>query len=261
MTKISSQPKLELPEMLRRVLPAARWKLVESNNIKDPIQVWGSQRYWVKVRVLGQGHTQTLQQERERLRWLTERIPVATLVGHEVTDTHEYLATFRLRGIALSHSDALLHPKRLVSLLARALREIHAIPIRDCPFDMSLRQRLTRLRDVVEAKPLDETITLFNELARQRLSTEDLVVTHGQATLLAFVVHGEWLEGVSHVGHLGLADRHVDIASAYDSVLKYLDQESAEQFLDEYGRELVQPEHLEYYQKLDALEQKLDMTL
>lgn len=259
MTHTNTHPKLELPEMLRRVLPAARWKLVESNNIKDSIQVWGSQRYWIKVRALRQGHTQTLQQERERLRWLTERIPVAELVGHEVTDTHEYLATYRLRGIALSHPDALLHPKRLVSLLARALREIHALPIRDCPFDMSLRQRLTRLRDLTEANQLGHVISSFNELARQRPSTEDLVVTHGQASLSAFVVHGEWLDGVNHVGHLGLADRHVDVACAYHSVFKYLDQEWAERFLDEYGRELVQPERLEYYRKLDVLERKLDV--
>lgn len=253
MTKAVLRPKLELPEGLRRVLPAARWERLESD--ETVVQVWRSQRYQVKVRALAEASGSSLQQERERLRWLIGRIPLPELVGHEVTDTHEYLATTRLRGIPLDHPDALLHSERLVSLLARALREIHALPLRECPFDMSLRRQLALARHGIQTQAiqLEHAVALFNELARQRPSTEDLVVTHGQAVLSSFVVHGEWLEGVLNVGTLGIADRHVDLTCAYQSIKKHLNEALAEQFLDNYGRELVQSERLEYYRKLEEL--------
>lgn len=253
MTKAVLRPKLELPEGLRRVLPAARWERIETN--LSTLQVWNSQRYQVKVRDLSDIDGQSLQQERERLRWLVGRIPLPELVGHEVTDTHEYLATTRLRGISLDHPDALLHAERLINLLARALREIHALPIRECPFDLSLRRQLALARHGIQTQAiqLENAVALFNELARQRPSTEDVVVTHGQAVLSSFVIHGEWLEGVLNVGSLGIADRHVDLTCAYQSISKHLNKALAEQFLDAYGRELVQPEHLVYYEKLGKL--------
>ena len=168
---------LILPGPLRRVLPAARWERVTLG--QSGAGVWRSTKYVVKVQERGGTPVTTLQQERERLRWFQGRVPVPQVVGYEVTPEHEYLAMTRLPGIPLSDPDATLHPERVVTLLARALRELHALPIRECPFRMTLDVTLRLAREQVQAGNVDESdfdeervgrtaTSVFNELVRTR---------------------------------------------------------------------------------------------
>ncbi|WP_034386205.1 APH(3') family aminoglycoside O-phosphotransferase [Deinococcus sp. YIM 77859] len=251
-----------LPESLRRVLPAARWEAVTTG--RSGAEVWRSQRYVVKVQARGGLPVSTLLQERERLRWLWRRVPVPAVVGYEVTPTHEYLALSRLPGIPMSHPDAALHPERVTDLLARALRELHALPVRECPFNMSLPVTLRLARERVQAGVVDESdfdeerqgrsaAELLSELIRTRPETEDIVVTHGDACLPNVLLNGEYVEGFVDVGRAGLADRHADLALAWRSLRHNLGPEHAERFLDLYGRALVDERKLAYYRLLDEL--------
>jgi len=257
-----SDPFPTLPDALRRILPAARWEAVTEG--QSGAGVWRSQKYVLKVQERGGHPVSTLQQERERLRWLAGRVPVPALIGFEVSATHEFLAMSRLPGIPMSHPDALLHPERVVGLLARALRELHALPVRDCPFSMTLPVTLRLAREQVKAGAVDETdfdeerlgrsaVSIFNELARTRPPTEDLVVTHGDPCLPNLILNGEWVEGFVDVGRAGLADRHADVALAHRSLTHNLTAAHAEAFLDAYGREWVDPQKLAYYCLLDEL--------
>lgn len=257
----------DLPAPLRAVLPAARWEEVKVG--RSAAEVWRSTRYVLKIqeRQAGSGEAAagtSLQQERERLRWLAGRIPAPQVVAFEVTDTHEYLAMTRLSGIDLSHADALLHPERVVNLLARALRELHALPVRDCPFTMTLSAQLPLLRGRVQAGLVDETdfdeerqgrsaISIFNELIKTRPEEEDLVVTHGDACLPNFIVNGELLEGIVDVGRLGIADRHADLALTYRSLKYNLNEQAAEDFLGQYGLNFVDRRKIAYFMLLDEL--------
>ncbi|WP_291426422.1 APH(3') family aminoglycoside O-phosphotransferase [Deinococcus sp.] len=256
-----SRDALNLPDPLRRVLPAARWERVAHG--ESGAEVWRSTRHVVKVQPRDPRVVSSLRQERERLRWLAPRLPVPAVIGYEVTEGHEYLAMSRLRGIPLSDPDALLHPERVVGLLARALRELHALPIRDCPFNMSLNVALALARERVAAGLVDElnfdddrrlsAVGVFNTLARTRPTKENLVVTHGDPCLPNLIVNGELLEGLVDVGRLGIADRHADLALAYRSVRRNLSDLYAGMFLDLYGRELVDLEKIEYFMLLDEL--------
>ncbi len=253
---------LTLPVPLRRVLPAARWERVRTG--ESGAGVWKSGRYVVKVQARGGWPVSTLQQERERLRWLSGRVPVPRVVGYEVAGGHEYLAMTRIPGLDASDPDVLLHPERLVSLLARALRELHALPVRECPFNMSLPVTLARARERVAAGVVDEAdfdeerrghtaVGVFNELVRTRPQAEDLVVTHGDACLPNFIVNGEYIDGLIDVGRAGLADRHADLALTHRSLTRNLGAGHAEQFLDLYGRGRLDPHRLAYYRLLDEL--------
>lgn len=254
---------LTLPAPLRRVLPAARWERVTVG--ESGAGVWRSQRFVVKVQARGgPAFASTLQQERERLRWLAGRVPVPRVVGYEVAEGLEYLALTRVPGLDASHPDVLFHPERLVNLLARALRELHALPLRECPFNASLGVTLARARERVEAGVVDESdfdnerqgrtaVSVFNELARTRPAQEDLVVTHGDACLPNFIVNGEFIDGLIDVGRAGIADRHADLALTHRSLGRNLSPEHAEQFLDVYGRGFVDPQKLAYYRLLDEL--------
>lgn len=254
--------RLTLPEPLRRVLPAARWEAVTHG--KSGAGVWRSQKYVVKVQARGGHPVSTLLQERERLRWLRGRVPVPAVVGYEQTATHEYLAMTRLPGVPMSDPDARLHPERVTDLLARALRELHALPLRECPFNASLPVTLRLARERVAAGVVDESdfdaerrgrsaADLFHELVRTRPAREDLVVTHGDACLPNLLLNGEYVEGLIDVGRAGLADRHTDLALAHRSLTRNLDEAHAERFLDLYGRALVDEGKLSYYRLLDEL--------
>lgn len=254
--------RLLLPEPLRRVLPAARWEAVTDG--QSGAAVWRSQKYVVKVQARGSLPISTLLQERERLRWLRGRVPVPAVAGYEVTATHEYLAMTRLPGIPMSHPDATLHPERVTDLLARALRELHALPVRECPFNMSLPVTLRLARERVQAGAVDESdfdaerqgrsaAEVFNELVRTRPETEDIVVTHGDPCLPNVILNGEYVEGFVDVGRAGLADRHADLALAWRSLRHNLGPEHAERFLDIYGRAWVDERKLAYYRLLDEL--------
>ena len=260
----SSQPELpqpQLPLSLRRVLPAARWEAVTHG--KSGAQVWSSRRFVLKV-VARQGLTRPLHADMVRLRWLAGRLPVPEVVGYEVTPDAEYLAVTRLPGVPLDHPDALVHPLRVTELLARALRELHALPVRDCPFNSSLNVTLRQARERLEAGQIDESdfdderrgwtgLQVMNELLRARPLSENLVVTHGDPCLSNLLIDGEYLSGLIDVGRLGLADRHADLALAHRSLTHAIGPEMAEHFLDMYGRGLVDAGKLEYYALLDEL--------
>ncbi|MDL2343320.1 aminoglycoside 3'-phosphotransferase [Deinococcus sp. MIMF12] len=259
---MTARPGPTLPDALRRVLPAARWEPVTGG--RSGAGVWRSQKYVVKVQPRGGLPVSTLLQERERLRWLAGRVPVPTVVGYEVTPTHEFLAMTRLPGIPMSHPDALLHPERVVDLLARALRELHALPGRDCPFTMTLPVTLRLARERVEAGEVDESdfdderqgwtaARVWNELVRTRPGEEDVVVTHGDPCLPNLILNGEYVEGFVDVGRAGLADRHADLALTHRSLTGNLSRDHAERFLDLYGRALVDERKLAYYRLLDEL--------
>ncbi|UBV42244.1 aminoglycoside 3'-phosphotransferase [Deinococcus taeanensis] len=254
--------RLILPDALRRALPAARWERVTDG--MSGAQVWRGTRHVVKVQPRTPHAVSTLQQERERLRWLAGRVPAPQVVAFEVTPDAEYLAMTRLSGMPMSHPDAQLHPERVVNLLARALRELHALPLRDCPFTATLAVTLPLARERVQAGVVDEAdfdeeragrsaVSVFNELARTRPDGEDLVVTHGDPCLPNVILNGEYVEGLIDVGRLGIADRHADLALAHRSAQHNLGERYAGMFLDLYGRALVNPEKLAYYRLLDEL--------
>lgn len=253
-----------IPDALKSVLPAARWEEVRVGRSGD--RVYRSSRHVLKVRARDEVELpfQTLFAERERLRWLRGRVPVPAVAAYHADASHEYLATERVRGIDLSHPDAALHAERNTDLLARALRELHALPVRDCPFDASLRVRLAEARARVDAALVDESDfdeerlgrtarSVYDELLRTRPEREDLVVTHGDASLPNVIVSGEFVEGFVDVGRSGIADRHTDLALAARSVEYNYGAPYAELFLDTYGRALVDPAKLAYYRLLDEM--------
>lgn len=249
-----------LPSELRRSLPAARWERVAVG--ESGAGVWRSARFVLKVQA--RGLPQTLFAERERLRWFAGRLPVPPLAGYAVDAEREFLVMTRLPGIDLSHPDAVLHAARNTRLMALALRELHALPIQECPFDMTLPTRLKQARELLERGLVDESdfddehlgrsgAELLAELVRTRPAKEDLVVTHGDACCPNFIGQGELLSGLIDLGRAGIADRHMDLALAHRSIGRNYGPEHAEAFLDAYGRELVDEGKLAYYRLLDEL--------
>lgn len=250
MSATTAQSFPPLPDELKRLLPVARWENVSGDS---GAQTWRSQKFVLKVQARALSlspHAVSLQTEAAKLRWLGGYLPTARVLAYATDAQHEFLAMPRLSGLPMHHPDALLHALRNADLLARALRELHALPLRECPFNMSLPLRLRSLRQGLEqGQPTPAQVAQFNHFLQTR-PPEDLVVTHGDPCLPNILVAGEYVEALLDVGQLGVADRHVDLALACDSLRRNAGEEAAAHFLDRYGRELVSDHKLEYYRAL-----------
>jgi aminoglycoside 3'-phosphotransferase-1 len=170
-----------------------------------------------------------LQAERDRLQWLTGRVPVPRLLGFAREGATSYLLTEALPGRsasdALEHAAALGVPavEALASTLGAWLRTLHELPIDACPFDASVEVRLAEARRRVADGLVDEGD--FDE-ERQGWRAADVVhalegllplpfervLTHGDFSLdNVFVARGQ-VSGVLDVGRAGVADPYQDIA-------------------------------------------------
>ncbi|MEU8249462.1 aminoglycoside 3'-phosphotransferase [Nonomuraea sp. NPDC048916] len=190
--------------------------------------------------------------ERDRLRWLGQWMDVPDIVTFE--------------GDALVLSDVGWRslgrkaPPEAGTIMGRALRVLHGIPVAECPFDERLDVKLGRARERVEAgrvdpRDFDEARAgltpeqVYERLVAERPAEEDLVVTHGDFTPANVLASPSGEPVLIDVAALGVADRHVDLALA----LRDLDERAGADFLAAYGPVEPDARRLDYYRLLDEL--------
>jgi aminoglycoside phosphotransferase len=182
--------------------------------------------------------------EHERLRWLKRWADVADVVSFE----GDVLVLAEAGWRSLDRKP----PADYGAIMGRALRELHEVPVSECPFDERLDVKLARVAErvregLVEGHEAPEE--LYRRLVAERPATEDLVVTHGDfhpANVLASH-KGEAI--LIDLGALGVADRYVDLAVA----LRHLEGRAAEDFLEAYGLREPDEAKLSYYGLLHEL--------
>ncbi|NLS19535.1 aminoglycoside 3'-phosphotransferase [Rhizobium sp. P40RR-XXII] len=197
-----------------------------------------------------------------RLRWLASQgLTCPDVIAHEKDGEREWLLMSALSGNDLVSAER-LQPLERVQLLADALRRLHAVDIAACPFDNRLENRIGAARARLLAGHVDEddfdetrlgrsAEDLFRELQARRPSTEDFVVTHGDACLPNFIVDGDKFSGYIDCCRLGIADRHQDIALACGSIERNFGERLVSEFLKAYGNFEPKAEKMAYYRLLD----------
>ncbi len=166
-----------------------------------------------------------LARERDRLQWLHGRIPCPKVQASAITDDDAWLLTSLLPGIpardAIAQRPA--DTRAIVESLAHFLRDLHALPTADCPFDAGVSVRMADARRRVSAGLVDEDD--FDDARRGWTAKQVLdavlasvpvpsaaVVTHGDFTLDNVLVDGTRVTGCLDVGRLGVGDPHQDLA-------------------------------------------------
>lgn len=171
-----------------------------------------------------------LDDERRRTAWLSPyKLGSPTVLDWQVSDDVACLVTSAVPGIPADQLEAAELLKAWPSIAAQ-LRDLHAIPAKDCPFDRGLQSMFDRASDVVERggvnpdflDPDDHDIPPQALLDRveaelsERLLQENLdrVVCHGDACMPNFMIDPDTLRctGMIDLGRLGTADHYVDFA-------------------------------------------------
>jgi aminoglycoside phosphotransferase len=214
-----------------------------------------------------------LHPEATRLVWLEAAgIPAPKVVEHGSDGDIEWLVMTAVPGRTAAHLWPEDQRDRVVDAIADFTAWLHSMPVDDCPFDRSLNTTVSTARSalaagLVDLADLDQERSgwtgaqLEQALLSQLPTSEDLVITHGDASLPNFLLDPETLEvtGIVDIGRLGLADRHTDLGITTRSLGSGLNRQyppgSGDRFLKRYAGAapdaLLDASKIEYYRLLD----------
>lgn len=201
--------------------PAASLDVVNHGKSGDLVALFGP--LVVKLAPMDRPHNiALLRQEIDVMRWLGERARTPAILWAGPCEAGYGLITEAVPGSPVSHVAQDQARGALIATI-EALAALHALPSADCPFDRTLAARWPLAQAQVEAGLVDEDDfdaeragwTAPQALAHARAiapTSEDLVLTHGDASLPNFI----WSEGgavtLLDLGRFGLADRYQDLA-------------------------------------------------
>lgn len=200
-----------------------------------------------------------------RLRWLAGHIPVPTVEGFVAIQDEAWLLMTAVPGLTAYHllqaqSDA---RAGIVDALATFLRQLHAIPVSECPFTSDHVYRLTRARERIDAGLVEEddfdgeregwaAEQVWEAMQRLLPMPSDPVVTHGDFSLDNILILDGQVVGCIDAGRLGIADRYQDLAILW-SCLGEFDPSLQERLLTQYGVTDLDQRKLQFHLMLDEL--------
>ena len=202
-----------------------------------------------------------LHEEAARLGWLRSKLPVPEVVHFCKNGHSSVLVTTAVPGVNLAHfnDESPDVKRRLVEVLAEALRQFHAVDTYECPFDHSAGRELGRLETELSALEAATGETPNVRRARQKLAelrhnqpAETLVLTHGDACLPNILVQDFELSGFVDLGAAGLGDKWRDLERACWSLGYNYGAGYDELFLRAYGVSGADRERLGFYRELES---------
>lgn len=210
----------------------------------------------------------SLADERDRIRWASAHgVPGPVVLDWRTGATDAELITSAVVGVP---ADRLTRRAFTAAwpAIVDAVRDLHALPVTDCPFRRDLATMLTVARDVVARDAVnadflpdeDRGVPAAALLARvdgeapsrRRQEDADLVVCHGDLCLPNIVVDGSAI-GFVDLGRLGVADRHADLSLLLENTAQTFPGFPAREALDARYPRPVDGDRLRFYLWLDPL--------
>lgn len=213
------------------------------------------------VKLFDQERVGRLHSEVARINWLRSvGVQAPRILDVLGTTTNHWLILECLPGAnAVVATD---EPATKVHEIAAALASLHAVPPETCPFDETLSTKIERAKINVANNQADvddfdddhrgiDAVELFNMMQALRPKHEDIVVTHGDASLPNLMLAAGKFSGFVDCGKVGRADRYQDLALACHSIKFNLGPEWIGPFLRSCGVALVDEERMRFYRMLD----------
>lgn len=205
--------------------------------------------------------SEDIEAETERLEWLRGRLPVP--VAHRLPLSEDGAFRVLLEAIPGRPSHyARLPESQRVDILAEALRDIHGVPVADCPFRDTLKGELAeaerRLRlgmlDVPGFIAATQGVTPAQALDRLQADASmvrETVFTHGDYCLPNVMIQRSRLSGVIDWGISGVGDPHRDFMALVESIEFNLGPSWVRRFFDAYGGPEPDQDRIRYFSLLD----------
>ena len=205
----------------------------------------GGERLYLKV-AQGGG----LGREWRVLQWIGGRLPVPEPVWFGAEGGREFLVSGEIEGTPVYRVDEVDRGDAVVAM-ARALRTVHSLDPKECPFSYSVEGKVEAIEEGLGVDDPD-----LSGL-REGMPVEEPVFTHGDYCLPNVLVAEGGLGGVIDWDCGGLADRYVDFVSAVGSLGYNFGVGEAEEvwaplFFEEYGVKLDRERFL-YYWRINEL--------
>lgn len=206
--------------------------------------------------------------EKQRLDWLRGRLPVPQVLhfADDLAAARQYLLLTALPG--LPSFDDYFQDRRahVIAQVAAGLRQIHATPLDDCPFDSQVAALIKRARVRVFEGRVDADRfaapyqgrpphSLLDEVIATRPAEEDFVFAHGDYCLPNVLIDPEHaaLTGFVDWGDAGIADRYLDLALCARSITYNFGAAWVAPFWAAYGVGEIDHAKVTFFQLLDEL--------
>jgi aminoglycoside phosphotransferase len=203
-----------------------------------------------------------LSAEAARLDWAGAFTPVPRLIDQGADETGSWLVTAGLPGHSAVFDPWKQEPATAVRAIGEGLRALHeTLPVDECPFSWSARQRLADARARAADGRIDPrnwhedhrgvaTVDRALDVLADIPPSDGLVVCHGDACAPNTLVgdDGRWCGHVD-LGALGVADRWADLAIATWSTEWNYGPGWQVPLLDAYGID-ADPHRIHYYRLL-----------
>jgi aminoglycoside 3'-phosphotransferase-1 len=211
------------------------------------------------------GVAAAIRDEYVRLCWFAGKAPVPDVRHFEDEGTDTWLLTSLIAGQTAYDrlkGDAATRPA-IAEAIAKALRALHALDLRQCPFDATPDHRLHLARrnideGRVDADDFDEDRSewvpeqVWERLMQLRPDVSDLVVSHGDYSLDNVLIADAAVSGVIDVGRAGRSDPYQDIAIMWRDLGEF-GAGLQDRFLNAYGLADIDQRKLEFFLCLDEL--------
>ena len=211
------------------------------------------------------GFAQQIYDEAARLRWLDGRLPTPDIRQFIGTADEAWLLMTAVEGKTayqlLEAQDQ--DPFPIVDAIAAFLRQLHALPVDECPFISAWPLRMAQARQRIDAGLVDvedfddvrsgwSAEMVWNRLLELTPASPVLVVTHGDYSLDNLLIDANGTVGCIDLGRAGLADRYQDLAIIWNC-LEEFGADLQKRFVVQYGLDRFDPQKLEFHLLLDEL--------
>lgn len=202
--------------------------------------------------------TFSVKREKEVMEWLKDKLSVPKVVDFSVENGREFLVMSQLKGKGIDGFKR--SPEKYITHLANAIKLLHSVDIKNCPFDSGLDIRLAELKYLIDnglasigdwepTTQFSNTYDFYQWLCDNKPS-ENLVFSHGDVTANMFI------EGLEYnfydLGRAGVADKWVDIAFCVREIYEYKNKKYEDMFFDLLN---IEPNYkkIEYFILLDEM--------
>lgn len=203
-----------------------------------------------------QKRSKDAENEYRMLLWLDGKLSVPKVYAYEVEDDMSYLLMGKCEGKMSCDEMYMLNPDLQAEMLAKGMRELWEVDIKDCPCDWSLKAKLEEARYYVEHDMVDVENTEPGTFGKNGFKDpdallswlydnqpeEELALSHGDFCLPNILFHDKTVQYID-LGKTGIADKWCDIAICYRSISHNYDGKYG-------GPSYAQPDDMLLFRKL-----------